>query len=163
MRLISLLFFFISVNASGQQTIGEAINKYNSHSVTYISVEELQQKLTEQQNIYLLDTREKKEFEVSHLKNAIWIGYESLNLENLKPIDKTATIVVYCSIGVRSEQIGEKLIDMGYQNVFNLYGGIFDWVNSSYSVFNSNGDPTRKVHAYDSFWGKFLNDAEKVY
>ena len=147
----------------GQETIEEAISKYNSNSVEYISVDELEQKLSKEQDIVLLDSREKIEFEVSHLKNAIWVGHKSPNFENLENIKRTSTIVVYCSIGVRSEQIGEKLLQMGYQNVFNLYGGIFEWVNSSNSVYNNNGKPTVKVHAYDSYWGKFLKDAEKVY
>ena len=38
-------------------------------------------------------------------------------------------IIVYCSIGVRSEDIGEKLKELGYTKILNLYGGIFDWKN----------------------------------
>ena len=163
MKIITYLFFFITIQFYGQETIEEAISTYNSNSVEYISVEGLKQKLTQKENVYLLDAREKEEFEVSHLKDAIWLGYSALNLDAIEKIDKSSTIIVYCSIGVRSEQVGEKLLEMGYRNVFNLYGGIFDWVNSSNKVFNTKDEPTQKVHAYDRFWGRLLEHAEKVY
>ena len=72
-------------------------------------------------------------------------------------------LVVYCSIGVRSEKIGEKLKEAGYKKVYNLYGGIFKWKNSGNPVVDSNGEPTEKVHAYSRYWGRFLTNAEKVY
>ena len=51
---------------------------------------------------------------------------------------KSDTIVLYCSIGYRSEKIGEKLVEMGYGHVFNLYGGIFEWVNRDLPVYNAS-------------------------
>ena len=57
-------------------------------------------------------------------------------------------------IGVRSEQIGEQLKAMGYDNIKNLYGGIFEWTNQGYPVFKGN-QQTLKVHAYDDFGGSF--------
>ena len=33
-------------------------------------------------------------------------------------------IIVYCASGNRSKQAAQKLIDMGYTNVYNLYGGL---------------------------------------
>ena len=48
---------------------------------------------------------------------------------------KTPTIV-YCTIGARSETIGEKLKKNGFTNVYNLYGGIFEWKNADFKVLN---------------------------
>ena len=76
----------------------------------------------------LLDAREEKEFKVSHLKNAICVGYDNFKLkETLEklPEDKNTKIVVYCSLGIRSETVAHKLIEAGYTNIYNLYGGIF--------------------------------------
>jgi len=157
-----IIALFITLPFYGQNSIDEALNRYNSHSVDYIRVKSLEENLKQDEKIYLLDAREKEEFEVSHLKDAIFVGYSSLELSALENIDKNSTVVVYCSIGVRSEEVGEQLQKMGYQNVYNLYGGIFEWVNSSNSVYQ-DGKPTNKVHAYDSYWGKFLKNAEKVY
>ncbi len=162
MKTGHLLIIFFCLKCYGQNTIKEVLDQYNSHSVEYISVEELQQKLNQKNNIYLFDTREKIEYEVSHLQHAIWLGYTSINVEALNAINKSATIVVYCSIGVRSEKIGEQLIQLGFKNVVNLYGGLFEWSNKGFPIYNDKG-MTKKVHAYDKFWGGFLTNAEKEY
>ncbi len=58
-------------------------------------------------------------------------------------IGEESKVVVYCSVGYRSEKIAEKLKAAGYKNVFNLYGGIFEWENQNLPVYDSNGEPFR--------------------
>ena len=110
----------------------------------------------------LLDTREQEEFTVSHLKNARFVGYKTFDLSTLADISKEQPIVVYCSIGARSQDIGKKLVAAGYQEVYNLYGGIFHWVNEGHPVYADDNE-TMKVHAYSLAWGIWLNQGEKVY
>jgi rhodanese-related sulfurtransferase len=112
-----------------------------------------------------LDTREQEEFEVSHLKDAYFIGYSEFDASEFEKHfpDKDATYVVYCSVGVRSAKIGKKLMDMGYTDVKNLSGGMFKWVNDGYDVVDNTGQATQKVHAYNRFWGLLLDRGEKVY
>jgi len=112
----------------------------------------------------LLDTRSKREYEVSHLAGARYVGYDDFDLKRLPAgLSKDTLIVVYCSVGYRSEKVGEKLQQAGYTRVRNLYGGLFDWVNSGYAVVDEKGRPTQKVHAYSRLWGKWLEKGEKVY
>lgn len=110
-----------------------------------------------------LDAREKKEFDVSHLKNAIWVGFDDFDMNRVKGIVKDRKIIVYCSVGYRSEKITEKLTKAGYSNVTNVVGGIFEWKNLGYLVVDNNGKETNKVHAYSKTWGIWLNQGEKVY
>jgi len=121
--------------------------------------------LTNTANFTLLDTRKKEEYKVSHLKDAIWVGDKAFDpsvvLENIH--DKEQPIVVYCSIGVRSEDIGEKLMALGYTNVQNLYGGIFRWKNKNKTVYNLKEQPTDSVHAFSKYWGRLLLQGIKVY
>lgn len=112
---------------------------------------------------YFLDTRTKAEFEISHIKNAQWIGFEEFNMGKLKNIPKNAELIVYCSVGARSEQIGEKIKKAGFSNVKNLWGGLFQWVNEGYQVYDKNEKITQKVHAYSPEWGVWLLKGEKVY
>ncbi len=160
--LYTILFFSICVPSSyAQNTLTDVLKKYNTESVPYITVNKLKTMATD---IILLDAREKKEFKVSHLKNALFVGYEKFDLKNtLKKVPKKdAVIVVYCSLGVRSEDIAEKLKNKGYTKVYNLYGGIFEWKNNGNPVF-SKGIETNKVHAYSKEWGTWLLKGEKVY
>jgi rhodanese-related sulfurtransferase len=116
-------------------------------------------------NVVFLDAREKAEFDVSHLPNARFIGYNNFEASALKQIPKETPIVVYCSIGYRSEKIGEKLLKLGYINVHNLYGSIFEWVNQGNEVVDNQGVTTKKVHTYNKKWSKWLDDGkgEKVW
>ncbi|WP_309608087.1 rhodanese-like domain-containing protein, partial [Flavobacterium sp.] len=115
-------------------------------------------------NIIILDAREKNEFEVSHLKNANFVGYNNFNSKKIIQDYKNqdATIVVYCSIGIRSEKIGEKLLKLGYKNVYNLYGGIFEWKNQNQEVVDSEQKPTENVHAFSKEWSEYLLKGNKI-
>lgn len=163
-RLYLLLFVAISFNVSAQEPLDKLLSKFNSHSIPYISVEELKMQ-SDDEKVFVLDAREKEEFEVSHLKNSIFIGYNDFSAESVtsKIEDKNAPIVVYCSLGIRSENISEKLKNTGYTNVKNLYGGIFEWKNKGYSVYDTFNKETQKVHAFSKHWSKYLNKGEKVY
>ena len=144
-----------------QSGIDRALRAWNKESVPYIYPENLPMP----DSILYLDTREKEEFDVSHLKDALWVGYKDFDeAQALREIpDKSQAIIVYCSIGVRSENIGEKLKALGYEKVLNLYGGIFQWKNQGGEVYNGNGMPTDSVHAFNKHWGKLLQKGVKVY
>lgn len=111
----------------------------------------------------LLDTRAKAEYDVSHLPGARWVGYDDFDISRVQNIPKNANVVLYCSVGYRSEKVGEKLLAAGYQRVSNLYGSLFEWVNQGNPVVDRAGQPTRRVHAYSRAWGIWLNRGEKVY
>jgi len=165
MRIVIALLLICCIYTPiiSQNSIESVLKKYNKNSVPYISVKELS---SSTQSYTLLDTREKEEYDVSKLKNATFAGYTKFNLDTIKNNypDKNTPIVVYCSIGVRSEKIGEKLLKAGYTHVKNLYGGIFEWKAKGNTVFDSQNKETEKVHAYSKYWGKLLtNDAEKIY
>ncbi|MFT7900161.1 rhodanese-like domain-containing protein [Tenacibaculum ascidiaceicola] len=162
MKNIVFFIFLLSINSFSQKNLQQLLKKYNTESVPYISVSELQK----EKEVILLDAREPKEFEVSHLKNAMCVGYDFFNLENTLtklPKDKNTKIVVYCSLGIRSEDIAEKLQKVGYTNVFNLYGGIFEWKNQGNTIVNLQNNPTEKVHAFNKEWSKWLQKGEKIH
>jgi rhodanese-related sulfurtransferase len=151
---------FLITTGCAQNTIEKNLRRLNRESVPYISVEELSS-----EEVTLLDTRKKEEFDISHLNGAIWVGHKDFRIDSVRKIlsAKDETVVVYCSIGVRSEDIGEKLMKAGYTDVQNLYGGIFEWKNKGYPVYNVQGKETDSIHAYSKKWGKLLTKGIKVY
>jgi len=138
------------------------IDRLLSESVDFISVDSLSKLRSD---FVLLDTREKEEFDVSHIPNALYFGYRDLDYSVLKNIENNTTVVVYCSIGYRSEKIGEKLKRMGFTNVFNLYGSIFEWANQAHPLEDVKGLPTQKIHGYNKKWSKWITNknAEVTY
>ena len=101
----------------------------------------------------LLDARTPEEYQVSHLNNAKLATEDLKDLINT--VDRTKPIVVYCSVGYRSSAIARRLNSLGYQNVFNLSGSIFQWVNENRPVY-SQGKIATQVHPYNKFWQYLL-------
>ena len=130
-----------------------------NESVPFVSVAQLRQLPSP----VLLDTREAPEFAVSHLRGARLVGYDAFSLAAVQDVPKDAPIVVYCSVGARSEKIGAQLQQAGFTNVRNLYGGIFEWVNEGQPVVKAANKPTDRVHAYSRTWGIWLQHGQRVY
>ncbi len=162
--VIALLLIIIGFSKAHSQSIAHLLQKYNSHDIAYISVEELKM-MRSNPSLLVVDAREREEYNVSHIKNAQLIGYNHFSIDEFSHTfkDKSAPIVVYCSVGIRSEDISEKLKKAGYKNVQNLYGGIFAWKNKGYDVFNSENVKTDKVHTFSKNWAKYLKNGQAVY
>lgn len=160
--ILSVLLYIIPVCSFAQiknSDFKHMLDSMYNHTVPLISVDSLKHL----KNVYLLDTREKEEFEVSHLKNARNVGYIWFDMRKVYDIPKDANIIVYCSVGYRSEKIGEKLRRNGYKNVFNLYGSIFEWANEGNPLYKSNGVQTTEIHTYNKNWAKWVERGTKVY
>lgn len=138
------------------------VDQLLSYSVPTLDVDSLK---AEQQDVYIFDTREPEEYEVSHIAGAKYLGYNKFDASLLGDLPKDAKIVVYCSVGYRSEKIGKKLKKMGYTNVYNLYGSIFEWINRGYDVVDKNGEKTEKIHTYNKKWSQWVKykKAEKIW
>jgi len=161
--LLALFATQISIAQNNEpKTLSELLKKHNTKSVPYISVQELAISSTE---AIILDSREPKEYKTSHIKNAVLVGYDNFKLKSIikKLPNKDEKIVVYCSIGIRSETIGEKLKKAGYTNVYNLYGGIFEWKNKDFIVVDSKEKETENVHTFNEAWSKWLLKGTKIY
>ena len=156
--LVSQFSGMIKAQSVESTAYGIMLRTMLSHNVNEISVQDASQL----DSAIFIDAREKSEYKVSHIKNAIWVGYENQNLSEAKKLDTNQTIIVYCSIGYRSEKTVEKLNQLGFKNVYNLYGGIFEWKNQNQPIYNKTVE-TNKIHAYSKTWGIWLNKGEKVY
>ena len=167
LKFLTLIFLFFSVSCIAQNpnttppvgnvNFDKKISSLISFSVPVMGVDELKEM---KEDVVLLDAREKKEFEVSHIEGAKCVGYKKFDESQLEGVDKDEHIVVYCSVGYRSEKIGEKLKKMGYKNVYNLYGSIFEWVNDGNEVVDKNNTPTKEVHTYNKKWSKWVEEGK---
>lgn len=164
MKYLLILFLFCCQLSIAQQTLDGLLQQYNTRSVPYISVEGLRA-LQSNEEVVILDTREAPEFAVSKIAGAACVGYNDFTIDTVstKISDRDATIVVYCSLGIRSEEIGEKLLKAGYTNVQNLYGGIFEWKNKGYPLLDASQTVTDSVHAFSKTWSKWLHEGVPVF
>lgn len=156
-----LPIFALSTSWGQSPTTGNAafdaeLERLLSESVPFISVDELRKN---QEEVTILDAREKSEFAVSHLPGAQHIGYDNFDPASVENLPKNGPIVLYCSVGYRSEKIGEKLQQLGFTNVKNLYGSIFAWANKGYPLENTEGK-TKQVHTYNEEWSQWVKNPE---
>tara|TARA_E500000178_G_scaffold353820_1_gene420796 strand:- start:3940 stop:4974 length:1035 start_codon:yes stop_codon:yes gene_type:complete len=112
---------------------GLETNDYNlSISGRHVDANEFNQLLDDDETI-TIDMRNHYESEIGHFKGAelpdVDSFRESLPLikkkyENFK---KNKNILMYCTGGIRCEKASAYLIDNGYENVFQLNGGIIEY------------------------------------
>ena len=164
MKILVLVSVLCLIPFSGysQDSLAELLGRYNEHKVPYITSEELAMPKTE---AVILDAREQNEFKISHLKNAMYVGYNDFKIDTVEQNipNKQTPLLVYCSLGIRSETIANKLKKAGYTNVKNLYGGIFDWKNKQFPVYNAKEIETDSIHAGSKSVWKWLKNGIKVY
>lgn len=163
-KQISQIVAFLGVLIAGaQQRVENAdfedlLQHLLTHQVPEINVDQAQASV----HAVFLDAREWEEYNVSHIPASVWVGYEDFNLKRLGKIAKDQPIVVYCSVGYRSERIAQKLLDQGFLKVYNLYGGIFEWANQGFELANKSG-PVKAVHTFNEEWSKWVKTPEKVF
>lgn len=93
-----------------------------------ITVEELKKWKDEGKDFQLIDVRETFEFEMSNIEGEN-IPLAGVILEASK-ISKDKPVVMQCRSGKRSAQACMLLEqNLGYNNLFNLNGGIVAWAN----------------------------------
>jgi rhodanese-related sulfurtransferase len=160
-----LLLLFINCRLLAQvkeQGYAKLLKTLYKNTVPVIPPALLAQKTERGVPVVLLDTRSVREYQVSHLPGAKLVPFDSFSAADVQAILRDSEVVVYCSVGYRSERVGEKLQQLGFTNVRNLYGGIFEWVNQGYPVYEGRKN-TSRVHAYSRQWGIWLKQGEKVY
>lgn len=93
--------------------------KKNAHVVKKIDCEEKDSLLLD--GAVLIDVRTNSEYEILHLDGAFNIGYNLIEkkIESIVS-SKDTKIIVYCQSGARSSIAAQTLIDLGYENVYDL-------------------------------------------
>lgn len=92
-----------------------------------ISVHQLRSKLAMSEDLQLVDVRDSHEFRLCRLENAVHIPLEKLP-SRYGVIDRIKPVVVYCHHGIRSAvAIGYLTENHGFENLYNLEGGIHAW------------------------------------
>ena len=90
-----------------------------------ITVEELKRKIDNGEDFQLIDVRETFEYEVSNL-GGLNIPLSGIVIESDK-IETDKPVIVQCRSGKRSAAAIMQLQTLGFDNLYNLDGGILAW------------------------------------
>lgn len=122
-----------------QKIIYEEVDKFINNIPVgkwyFYEVKDLKEKIDIGEKVFILDVREKAEWDAGYIPGAVHIRLTELtdNLNKL-PADKNALIVVYCKVGARGMIALAALRILGYTNVYNLRGGSDAWVAAGYPL-----------------------------
>jgi adenylyltransferase/sulfurtransferase len=78
-------------------------------------------------DVWLLDVREPREFEIARIPGSTLIPLGELP-KRLSEVPTDKDVIVHCKSGVRSAKAVNLLREHGYTRVKNLKGGILDWI-----------------------------------
>lgn len=116
--LIITSLFLIACSNNKQNTEGK---------VLMISPEEAKENLDANSDIILLDVRTQLEYDSEHIAEAVLLPLDDISEKANEVIPEQEKIYyVYCRSGNRSATAAQLLVDMGYENIYDL-GGIIDW------------------------------------
>ena len=105
--------------------IPQAAAAEQENGVPEITVTELKQKMDSGEDVNVLDVREPHEYEVAN------IGVKLIPLgelpQRLAELDQSENFAIHCKSGARSAKAVKLLQDAGFENVYNVKGGITAW------------------------------------
>ena len=94
--------------------------------ITQISVQQLQQRLLNNDDLLLIDVREDHEYAFAQITGSTHIPLRQLP-EQLPTLNPQQDIALLCHHGMRSQQACLFLEQYGFNQLFNVHGGIDAW------------------------------------
>ena len=87
-------------------------------------------KLIEDKNTFILDARKPFEYELGSFKNAVnpKVNHFREFPKYLNKLNKKKTVAMFCTGGIRCEKASTYLNEKGFKNVFQLKGGILNYL-----------------------------------
>ena len=124
-KTIYLLLISIGLTTTG------CLNEQRvSAEVRLVSAEEMQD-ILEQEDVQLVDVRTPEEYKKEHIVNSQNIDFRSPTFEeDVKQLDKSKPVILYCKSGKRSAKCAKKLKEAGFEKIYDLEGGISKWRHS---------------------------------
>ena len=99
------------------------------NGMSNLSQTEWAKALTNHPEAVILDVRTEEEFESGYIPNAknIDLRMGPGFIDEINTLEKNKSYYVYCRSGARSAQAVQLMRDLGFNETYNLLGGILDW------------------------------------
>ena len=93
--------------------------------------------LMENPDLQLVDVRTPEEVAAGTIVGAQNIDFKAPGFKDaMDQLDKQKPIVVYCGAGIRSGKTGDLLVELGFEQIYDLSGGFGQW--------EDDGNPVEK-------------------
>ena len=135
-----LIFFSFRIFTTDYNAKNETISKISdkdtvSENITVAEAYEMINANLENPNFVILDVRTPEEYNSGHIENSTLIDFRSDNFkEEINELDKNNTYLIYCRTGGRSASALNMMKELGFDNVYNMLGGITLWEKETYPI-----------------------------
>jgi len=97
-------------------------------NVPHVSADDVKKAIDSGEQTILLDVRTPGEYERAHITGSINVPLDVVECDIRAAIpDKSAKVYVYCLSGSRSAHAVNRMIQLGYTNVFDMQYGLLGW------------------------------------
>ncbi|MCB2410207.1 rhodanese-related sulfurtransferase [Hymenobacter lucidus] len=132
------------------EIVHSSLHHVRPHEKTgqHLSPQEFKE-LKDRDDVVVVDVRSDYEYNVGRFKNALTLDMENFRdfperLEKLKEF-KDKKILTYCTGGVKCEKASAYLLEQGFENVYQLHGGII-----KYGIETGGEDFDGKCYVFDN-------------
>lgn len=128
-----------------------------------LSPADFQAKINELTTAPLLDVRTPGEYMGGHIANSQNVDWNSAKFEEqVKKLDKTKPVLIYCLSGGRSGSASRKLQSMGFTQIYELAGGMMKWRGASMPEVKGGQAPQKKAEMTLAQYDALANNADKL-
>lgn len=156
-KYIALTLFILLTVGSHQVYQRGFFTLFDQEYIERVSAESAEIIISEASPV-ILDVRDLNEFNTSHLEGAI--RYDEFNFEDLNP---ESPVLLYCTVGLRSNKAALSLREAGFKNIYELRDGLIGWANADLPVVDKDNQETEAVHVYYPAFRYLLKTGEAVY
>ena len=95
--------------------------------------------MVNRQDAKVIDVRSKDEFRKGHIVDALNVTLSEIKNNQTSTLEKfkASPIILVCNAGMTSSQAAQLLVKQGFENVFNLKGGMGEWQAANMPVSKS--------------------------
>jgi thioredoxin 1 len=118
-----------------------------------LSATEFSEKLKELPDAPILDVRTPEEFSTGHLEKAVNYDWNGSEFEHqIGSLDKSKPVFVYCLSGGRSSEAANNMRAVGFQEVYEMEGGLLKWRGENFPETTNNGSAPKGMskQAFDA-------------
>lgn len=127
-----ILIVFAIILGLSCNTKEKSKNNSQSGEISVVTPAEFKEKSVDQT---IIDVRTPEEFKEGYLEGAKNIDFNDESFsDQISKLDKNKPVFIYCRSGERSSLASKEMIKLGFQEVYDLEGGIVDWIKNQHET-----------------------------
>jgi len=127
----------------------------SSKHIHSLNTDDFEKHLAATKEALLIDARTPREFKKYRIAGAINIDYLNVNFHReIKKLDKTKPVMVYCHSGYRSKMALPNFCKAGFKTIYELDTGFSGWLKAGKTVETAKSRSDDTLLTVDAIYGQ---------